>query len=117
MALDTENNSTAYVCGRIFALLEYAQKSASKTVLDRTIKDAYFSSACSRPASVFPRLMTLAQHHLEKADNGAYINRLISEAVDKLDGKFPSTFSLEEQGEFIIGYYQQDKSLYTKAEK
>ena len=117
MALDTENNSTAYVCGRIFALLEYAQKSASKTKLDRTIKDAYFSSACSRPASVFPRLMTLAQHHLEKADNGAYINRLISEAVDKLDGKFPSTFSLDEQGEFIIGYYQQDKSLYTKAEK
>ncbi len=117
MSLDTENNSTAYVCGRIFALLEYAQRNASKTKLDRTIKDAYFSSACSRPASVFPRLMMLAQHHLEKAENGGYINKLISEAVDKLDGKFPPTLSLDEQGEFIIGYYQQNKSLYTKAEK
>lgn len=116
MALDTENNSTAYVCGRIFALLEYAQKSALGD-LNRTIKDAYFSSACARPASVFPRLMMLAQHHLEKAENGGYINKLISEAVDKLDGKFPSTLSLDEQGEFIIGYYQQNKSLYTKAEK
>lgn len=116
MALDTENNSTAYVCGRIFALLEYAQKSALGD-LNRTIKDAYFSSACARPASVFPRLMMLAQHHLEKAENGGYVNKLISEAVDKLDGKFPSTLSLDEQGEFIIGYYQQNKSLYTKAEK
>ena len=116
MALDTENNSQAYVCGRIFALLEYAQKKAAKGELNRTIKDAYFTSACSKPSTVFPRLMQLAQHHLEKADNGGYINKLISEAIDKIEGKFPSTLSLDEQGEFIIGYYQQNKSIYTKAE-
>ena len=116
MALDTENNSQAYVCGRIFALLEYAQKKAANGDLNRTIKDAYFTSACSNPSTVFPRLMQLAQHHLEKADNGGYINKLISEAIDKIEGKFPSTLSLDEQGEFIIGYYQQNKSIYTKAE-
>lgn len=116
MALDTENNSQAYVCGRIFALLEYAQKKAANGDLNRTIKDAYFTSACSKPSTVFPRLMQLAQHHLEKADNGGYINKLISEAIDKIEGKFPSTLSLDEQGEFIIGYYQQNKSIYTKAE-
>lgn len=116
MALDTENNSQAYVCGRIFALLEYAQRKASNVKLNRTIKDAYFSSACAKPSTVFPRLLQLAQHHLEKAENGGYINMLISEAIDKIDGKFPSTLSLDEQGEFIIGYYQQNKSIYTKAE-
>ncbi len=116
MALDTENNSQAYVCGRIFALLEYAQEKASTGKLNRTIKDSYFTSACSKPSSVFPRLLQLAQHHLEKADNGGYINKLISEAIDKIDGKFPSTLSLDEQGEFIIGYYHQNKSIYTKTE-
>lgn len=116
MALDTENNSQAYVCGRIFALLEYAQEKASTGKLNRTIKDSYFTSACSKPSSVFPRLLQLAQHHLEKADNGGYINKLISEAIDKIDGKFPSTLSLDEQGEFIIGYYHQNKSIYTKNE-
>lgn len=116
MALDTENNSQAYVCGRIFALLEYAQKDAANGELNRTIKDAYFTSACSKPSTVFPRLMQLAQHHLEKAKRGGYINKLISEAIDKIEGKFPSTLSLDEQGEFIIGYYQQNKSIYTKAE-
>ena len=116
MALDTENNSQAYVCGRIFALLEYAQEKASTGKLNRTIKDSYFTSACSKPSSVFPRLLQLAQHHLEKADNGGYINKLISEAMDKINGKFPSTLSLDEQGEFIIGYYHQNKSIYTKTE-
>lgn len=57
--------------------------------------------------------MMLAQHHIEKADNGGYVNSLIRETVDKLEGKFPSTLSLDEQGEFIVGYYQQNKSLYT----
>lgn len=116
MALDTENNSQAYVCGRIFALLEYAQKKALGD-LNRSIKDSFFSSACTRPSSVFPRLMMLAQHHLEKADNGGYINKLISEAMDKIEGKFPSTLTTDEQGEFIAGYYHQNRSLYTKADK
>lgn len=116
MALDTENNSQAYVCGRLFALLEYAQKSALGD-LNRSIKDSYFASAATRPAVVFPRLMMLAQHHLEKAENGGYINGLIRESIDKLDGKFPSTLSLDEQGEFIVGYYQQNKKLYTKKEE
>lgn len=116
MALDTENTSQAYVCGRLFALLEYAQKSALGN-LNRSIKDAFFSSACTKPSSVFPRLLMLAQHHLEKAENGGYVNKLISEVMDKLEGRFPSTLTLDEQGEFIVGYYQQNKSLYTKAEK
>ncbi len=116
MALDTENKSQAYVCGRLFALLEYAQKSALGD-LNRSIKDSYFASAATRPAVVFPRLVILAQHHLEKADNGGYINGLIRETIDKFEGKFPSALSLDEQGEFIVGYYQQNKKLYTKKEE
>lgn len=116
MALDTENTGQAYVCGRLFALLEYAQKSALGN-LNRTIKDSFFSSACTKLSSVFPRLVMLAQHHIEKAENGGYVNMLISETMDKLEGGFPSTLTLDEQGEFIVGYYQQNKSLYTKAEK
>lgn len=117
MALDTENTSQAYLCGRLFALLEYAQQKASGGNLNRTIKDSFFSSACTKPSSVFPKLMMLAQHHIEKAENGGYVNKLISEVMDKLEGGFPSTLTSDEQGEFIVGYYQQNRSLYTKAEK
>lgn len=117
MALNPENTSPAYLCGRLLALLEIAQSSAIGNA-NRTIKDAFFSAAATKPATVFPRLMMLAQHHIEKADNGAYINSLIREVVNPLTGKFPATLTLDEQGEFIIGYYQQNKDFFTpKAEK
>lgn len=115
MSLDKENTSPAYACGRIFALLEIAQKSASESELNRTIRDSYFSSACSTPGTVFPRLLMLAQHHLSKAKNGGMINKQIQEAVDLLNGGFPQTLTLEEQGQFIVGYYQQNKDYYTPA--
>ena len=32
----------------------------------------------------------------------------------KLNGGFPDHFSLKEQGEFIVGYYQQNQAFYEK---
>jgi CRISPR-associated protein Csd1 len=112
MALDFENNTPAYLCGRLFAVLENIQQKASGYDLNRTIKDAYFTSASTRPATVFPRLLTLAQHHMAKLENDRYADENISEIVDKLGSEFPSILSLKEQGIFMLGYYQQKQ--YTK---
>ena len=38
------------------------------------------------------------------------------EIMDKLNGKFPKTLPLSEQGKFIIGYYQQTQDFYKKKE-
>ena len=46
VSLDESNARPAYVCGRLFAVLERLQQAASKTTLNRTIKDAYFSETC-----------------------------------------------------------------------
>lgn len=116
MALDTQNTSPAYLCGRLFALLEKAQADAINNA-NRTIKDSYFSSAATKPSAVFPRLIMLAQHHLEKAKSGGYLNGIISEVIGGLDGCFPTTLTTDQQGEFIIGYYQQNKALYTKKDE
>lgn len=113
MSLDKENTSPAYVCGRIFALLEIAQRSASEVKLNRTIKDSYFGAACSKPGTVLPKLIVLAQHHLSKTESGGWIDKQIQEAVDLLECGFPTTLNLEEQGQFIVGYYQQNKDFYT----
>lgn len=114
MALDTENQNPAYLCGRMFAVLEKLQQDAAGGNLNRTIKDAYFSSACSTPAVVFPKLLTLAQHHIPKAAYGGYWNYLLGEITQKLEGEFPKTLPLDEQGKFILGYYQQ---YWAKKEK
>ena len=113
MSLDLSNQNSAYLCGRLFAVLEYIQQRSSGGGLNRTIKDAYFSSACARPATVFPKLVMLAQHHLAKLDGTIYFDNLLGSIMASMNGEFPQTLSLDDQGKFIIGYYQQNNSLYT----
>lgn len=42
MTLNPENTNPAYLCGRLFAVLEKIQLEATDVKLNRTIKDAYF---------------------------------------------------------------------------
>ena len=118
MALDKTNTNEAYLCGRLFAVLERIQKIAADTDLNKTIKDSYFSSACSRPMLVLPRLIELAQNHLKKCKSGKkigsaiYYNKLMGEIIDMLGIEFPSTLSLQDQGRFAIGYYQQWQDFF-----
>ena len=117
VALDKENCNSAYVCGRLFAVLEKLQRDASGIKLNRTIKDAYFASASAKPAIVFPKLIKLAQNHLNKVKSSSYYNILMGEIMDKLNGEFPETLLLQDQGRFIVGYYQQYQSFFEQKEK
>lgn len=117
VALDKENNGQAYLCGRLFAVLENLQREAASSKLNRTIKDAYFASAASKPALVFPKLMKLAQYHLNKVKRPVFYNKLLGEIVDQLDGEFPESLLLQDQGRFIIGYYQQYQDFFAGSVK
>jgi CRISPR-associated protein Csd1 len=118
MSLNQETNDTAYLLGRLFAVLEKAQIDALGKGINSTIKDRYFSSACATPGSVFPTLLKLSQSHISKSDYGYKSDNDIEEILAKLeDGKFPLHLSLEGQGKFIIGYYQQKKAFYVKQDK
>ena len=119
MALDVEEKNTAYRCGRLFAVLEKIQQDSAQGKLNTTIVDSYFSAACSRPATVFPKLVELSNHHLRKLEEKSVIfyKRLISDIMSDIGTFFPAALSLEEQGRFILGYYQQNQSLYTANSK
>jgi len=114
VSLNLGNKNPAYLCGRLFAVLEKIQQDAAGGTLNKTIRDTYFSSAAATPAVTFAILMKLSGAHQAKLSDGARINytRLIGGIVDGLE-EFPKTLSLEQQGNFIIGYYQQNRSLYT----
>lgn len=116
MSLDLENRDPAYLCGRLFCKLEDIQRRASNDTLNRTIKDAYFSSAATRPAVVFPRLLSLSQHHLAKLeDKTAYfMDKEVTEIIGMMGSVFPSHLTLKEQGVFMLGYYQQKNQRFEK---
>ncbi len=116
VALDRENMDQAYLCGRLFAVLERIQQEASKNSLNRTIKDAYFSSATVKPSLVFPKITRLSQNHLRKLTPSRcrYFNILTGQIMEGLQGEFPDYLQLKEQGKFIVGYYHQYQSFFEK---
>jgi len=116
MALNEQSTIPAYLLGRLFAVLEGAQKEAAKPAkLNATIKDRYFTSACANPASVFPVLLRLSQHHISKAEYGHIWDRRIQEIMWKLDVEkkpYPKRLTLDKQGVFILGYYHQRADFF-----
>jgi CRISPR-associated protein Csd1 len=116
VALNKDHPNEAYQMGRLFASLEKTQEDAFESKLNRTVKDHFFGSAAATPAIVFPRLMQLHQHHLNKLENqGLRIARekLVGEIIGRIS-RFPSHLPLERQGLFYIGYFHQRQDFFTK---
>lgn len=119
--LDESNRHPAYLLGRLFSLLELLQADAQGEI-NATVADRFFGAASTAPVTVFPRLLRLSRHHLSKLrkDNEKrgvviYTDRLIGQVMDMLPAKeFPSVFSMEEQGLFAVGYYQQRQARFSK---
>lgn len=114
MSLDSGRKDVAYLLGRLFAVLEKAQLDALGRI-NATIKDRFYGAASATPATVFPRLLKLSQHHIEKAKYGHVSDKRIAEIMEHIDS-FPSHLGLEDQGLFAIAYYQQKNAIYKKKE-
>ena len=115
MSLNENSTIPAYLLGRLFAVLEKVQQEAIGDV-NASIKDRYFTSACASPASVFPVLLRLSQHHIAKAEYGRTSDRRIQDILNLLDvekNPIPHRLTLDEQGIFVLGYYHQRAAFYT----
>lgn len=115
VGLNEGSLSIPYQLGRLFAVLEKAQKDAIPS-LNTTIKDSYFTSACATPSSVFPTLINLSFHHVKKSSYGTKLEIEKGKIIEKISC-FPKRLSLDEQGEFILGYYHQNQDLYKSKSK
>lgn len=121
VSLNEDSKNNAYLLGRLFAYLEKAQEAASGGELNATIKNRYFSTASATPRAVFPILMKLNNHHLNKlAEKGKWLEIEIGKIMDGIDlsNNFPAHLSLEDQGVFVLGYYHQRQTFFrTKEER
>jgi CRISPR-associated protein Csd1 len=113
MALDLENTNQAYLCGRLFAILEKIQDASGIS----TIRERYYGAASRTPSVVFPRLLALSNHHLAKLSEGQkiYYEQLKGGVMDAVSSHgFPAHLSLDNQSRFAIGYYHQRQAFFTK---
>ena len=102
--LDEQNESKAYLCGRLFALICQLQYKAQGEV-NSSIRDRFFASASSNPSWAMSILLTKYVPVYQKKTKGAY-TKSITEIASRIE-HFPEKLTLTERGEFALGYYYQ----------
>lgn len=121
--LDRDNRNPAYLCGRLFAVLQMAQERAAyPKKLSRTIKDNYFTGVAQAPAMVFPTIIRLVETSMQKMrrngreGSAVFFEKKVLEITGLMQGEFPRSLTVVEQGKFLLGYYQELQTLYQRAE-
>lgn len=114
--LNEQTTYLPYVLGRLFSVLEDLQQKANPGI-NTTIKDKYFSSACTTPAVVFPTLLKLAEKHLRKLETGSkiYYSKQMNALLGMIASNYPEHLSISDQGVFQLGYYHQTQRRYMKS--
>lgn len=111
------NRPVAYICGQVFAKLESIQYAALGDI-NAGIRERYFTYAMTSPAAAFGRLFDLSSKHYKKIKNekpglAITLDKELQVLVkDIAINNLPATFSLEEKGQFAIGYYHQRQSQF-----
>ena len=118
VSLNEQSANVPYTLGRLFSVYEAVQERANPGI-NATIKDKYFNTASSSPASVFPLLNKLCNAHLRKLQPGqqVYYSQQISALKGVLGEEYPKRLTLPQQGSFDLGYYHQTQKRYTKKEE
>ena len=112
VSLDRENTNVGYRLGRLFAVLEKVQEEANPG-LNATIRDKFYASASSTPNAVYGNLMRFKNHHLGKLSQGRmiYFEKLLGDIISEIPS-FPAHLTLNDQGQFAIGYYHQRQDFF-----
>ena len=118
VALNETSTNPAYTLGRLFSVYEAVQSDANPGI-NSTIKDKYFNSAASTPATIFPLLDNLCQKHLRKLSTSRRIwyEKQIIALTAVLGDEYPTRMNLPQQGSFNLGYYHQTQKRYEKKEE
>lgn len=130
---DPNDQNEARRLGRLFAVLERTQLASLGDEINTTIKDKFLGVACATPGQVMVELIKLSQHHTKRLRNGhsdaawiaanakkqgipvSVLARRVGAALEGDIGRLAASFkegfsqqhSSEEQGLFLVGYYQE----------
>ncbi|KOV82313.1 hypothetical protein ADL03_25420 [Nocardia sp. NRRL S-836] len=123
VALDDTNDNLAYIAGRLFAVLESLQYSATKLDnknLNTTLADRYLSAASCSPARVMPELIRGSQAHLKKLRTRNRPASAVAYAKQRGDlcgrlNPMPMTLGLADQCNWFNGYADQRNHIFAAA--
>jgi CRISPR-associated protein Csd1 len=119
VSLDRDNTNAGYRLGRLFAVIEAAQRAGVGTI-NASVRDKFIATASAAPRRVFPLLLRGVQDHLSsarkknRAGRAIRLEKEIAQIMDGLDARspFPPTLALTDQGHFFVGFYHQQSELF-----
>ncbi len=119
----------AYLCGRLLAILDRIHNAAHDNKTSSSPANRSYGAASTTPALIFPQLCKLARVHLDKVKGrrDSHGNKAeerlefgypwfnpplegLADVCAKLGTtgtEFPRTLTLEQQGQFAIGFYYE----------
>lgn len=119
MGLNPDFDNQAYLFGRLFAVLEFAQYAAHGKRVSRPVVDKFFNAASSTPLRTWATLNRYAEAWLRKLEvrgkkGSAVAYRKQIEALQKRMGLLPSLFTLQQRGLFQLGYFQEREATWER---
>lgn len=113
------NANQAYACGRLFAAYEQMQWLYNRKELNKNLAQSYFSAAMKQPSAIFPQIAELGVVYFNNMNGAAkcYYTDLLGDISSEIGDSFPKSFNNDEQGSFILGYYQQKADFRKKSKK
>jgi CRISPR-associated protein Csd1 len=119
VSLDRDNTNAGYRLGRLFAVIEAAQRAGVGNV-NASVRDKFIATASAAPRRVFPLLLRGVHDHLSsarkkgRAGRAVRLEKEIAQIMDGLDARspFPPNLALTDQGHFFVGFYHQQSELF-----
>ncbi len=117
VALDTTNSERDYLFGRLLAVADVLERNALGKDENRPTNALRYMNAFSRhPARTWSTIQrNLQPYQMKLRDKGIYYTKLIDEIGAQMDINDFSDVPLT--GKYLLGYYGQRQSLYTKNDK
>jgi CRISPR-associated protein Csd1 len=121
VSLSRDEPNVGYRLGRLFAVLDAAQRAGVGRVNLR-LADKFFGSASVTPARVFPLLLKGARIHLTAAKRHGSAGRavVLDQEISRIlaglpaDAPFPPILRLADQGRFVVGFYHETAEIWTR---
>lgn len=126
----TITTDSAYNCGRLLAVLADIQAKAHGYSLKTGMTEKFFGAAMKSPQKIFPRLLELSNYYLGKirrsekfAKHESFLRNNRNDILVLFQGKenhppdFKAKLTMQEQGRFTIGFFQQMAHLESEKNK
>jgi len=114
--LVVDHSSPAYHCGRLLAIINYAQfKAVGETGAD--IRTKYYSAAASTPAATFGHLFTGMNTYLSslsREHKSKYVEEELAQILSMIGDDFPQRLGYRDQALFALGFYHQRAKHFAK---